>query len=136
MMPVRATFGLGVVNQTFEIRNGVLISPQKPIQLGFQGSPAAANLDGFYTAFGNVFKVGGAGNLEVFTGLFGAINDALAVFIKSVQVNPVSPVKTVASVGFFAPILAASALHDVIIYHKYHLISLAFRKSCWLLAAS
>jgi hypothetical protein len=136
MMPVRATFGLGVVNQTFEIRNGVLISSYEPVQFGLQSSPAAADFDGLDAAFGDIFEVGGARNLEVFTGLFGAINNVSAVFIKSVEVDPLTPVKTVASVGFFAPILAASALHDVIIYHKYHLISLAFRKSCWLLAAS
>jgi hypothetical protein len=86
-------------------RNGGLISPQKPVQLGFQGAPAAADFDGFDAALGNVFKVGGAGNLEVLTGLFGGINDLLAVFIKTVAVAAIAPVKTAASVGFFATIL-------------------------------
>jgi len=110
------------------VRNGGLISPQKPVQLGFQGAPTAANLDGFDAALGNVFKVSGAGNLKVLTGLFGGINDLLAVFVKSVAVAVIAPVKTAASVGFLATILAASALHDMIIYHKYHLIFFEYRE--------
>jgi len=112
----------------YEVRNAVLISPQKPIQLGFQGAPAAADFDGFDAAFGNVFEVGGAGNLEVCTGLFGGINDVLTVFIKSVVVAVIAPVKTAASVGFFATIFTASALHAVIIYHKYHLMFFQYRE--------
>jgi hypothetical protein len=109
-------------------RKGLLISPQKPIQFGFQGTPSAADFDGFNAALANVFEVGGAGNLEVFTGLFGGINDLLAVFIESVAVAAIAPVKTTASVGFFTPLFAASALHDVIIYHKYHLIFFEYRE--------
>ena len=96
-----------------------LLSPQKPIQLGFQGAPAAPDFDGLDASFGDVFEEGGSRNLEVSTGLFGGINDLLAVFIQSVGVDPVAAVKTAASVGLFSPICAASALHYVIIYHKY-----------------
>jgi hypothetical protein len=110
-------------------RKGLLISPQKPIQFGFQGTPSAADFDGFNAALANVFEVGGAGNLEVFTGLFGGINDLLAVFIKSIGVAPIAPVNSAAAVGFFAPILTASALHYVIIYHKYHLIINSYAKT-------
>jgi hypothetical protein len=115
-------------HRRYEVSKGGLISPQKPVQLGFQGAPAAADFDGFDAAFGNVFKVGGAGNLKVHTGLFGGIYDLLAVIIKSVDVAAIASVKTAASVGFFASIIATSALHDVIIYHKYHLMFFEYRK--------
>jgi len=106
----------------FTVLSGSFAS-QNPIELGFEGAPAAADFDGFNAAFGNVFEVGGAGNFKVFTGLFGGINDALAVFtIKSAEMAVEAAVKAAASIRFFSPIFTASALHDMIIYHKYHLV--------------
>ena len=106
-----------------------LISPYKAVQLGFEGSPAAADFDGLDAAFGDILEVGGSRNFEILTGLFGGINDFVAVFIKSVGVDPIAPVKTAAPVGFFAPIFTASALHYVIIYHKYRLITYKYAKT-------
>jgi hypothetical protein len=37
-----------------------LITANKPIELGFQRAPAAADFDGFDAALGNVFEVGRA----------------------------------------------------------------------------
>ena len=96
-----------------------LLSSQKPVQLGFQGSPAAADFDGLDAPLGDVLEVSGSRNLEVFTGLFGGVNDLLAVFIKSVRVTPVAAIKTASSVGLLSPINTASTLYYVIIYHKY-----------------
>ena len=96
-----------------------LIASQEAVQLGFQGAPAAADFDGLDAAIGDILEVGRAGNFEVYAGLFGGINNFLSVFIKSVGVASVAPVKTTAPVGFFSPIDAASALYNVIIYHKY-----------------
>jgi len=111
-----------------EIGAAGLLSSQKAIQLGFQSAPAAADFDGLDATFGDVFEVSGAGNFEVLTGFFGGINDFMAVFIKSIGVAAIAPVKTAAPVGFFAPIFTASALYDMIVYHKYHLISLKYQK--------
>jgi hypothetical protein len=97
----------------------LLIASQEAIQLGFQGAPAAADFDGLDAAFGDILEESRAGNFKVQAGLFGGINDFLAVFIKSVGIAPVAPVKTAAPVGLFSPIYAASALYNVIIYHKY-----------------
>ena len=132
MKPVWTAFGIGTVNQTHEMmfwnreliastaalwsKEGVLISPQKAIQLGFQGAPAAADFDGFDAAFGDIFEVGRPWNFKVHTGLFGGINDVLAVFtIRSVEMAIEAAVKAAAPVGFFSPIFTTSALHDVII---------------------
>jgi hypothetical protein len=105
------------------------VSAQKPVQFGFERTPAAADFNGPDAAFRNIFEVGGTRNLQIFTGLFGGINVFVAVFIKSVGKTPVAPVKTAAPVVFFAPIFTASALHDVIVNHNYHLKSSEYQKN-------
>jgi hypothetical protein len=96
-------------------------APQNPIQFGFQGAPAAADFDGFDAAFGNILEVGRPGNFKVLAGLFGGINDVVAVFtIKPVAETIRTPVETAAPIGSFAPIFTAPALNDVIVYHICH----------------
>ncbi len=100
-----------------------LVSTQKAVQFGFERAPAAADFNGPDAAFSDVLEVGGSRNLEVFTGLFGGKYVFIAEFIKSVGKTPVSSIKPAASVAFFAPIFAASTLYNMIINHKYHLMS-------------
>lgn len=100
-----------------------LISSNKPIELGFQGAPAAADFDGFDAAFGDILEEGGPWNFKIDTGLFGRIDDVLAVItIRSIVMAIVAAVKSAAPVGFFSPIPTTSALHVVIIYHRYRLV--------------
>ena len=99
-----------------------LISSNKPIELGLQGAPAAADFDGLNATFGDILEEGWPWNFKVHAGFFGGINDILAVFtIRSIEMAVEAAVKSASPVGFFPPIPTTSALHDVIIDHKYRL---------------
>ena len=100
-----------------------LFSADKPIELGLQGAPAAADFDGPDAAFGDILEEGWPWNFKIDTGLFGRIDDVLAVItIGSIVMAIVAAVKSAAPVGFFSPVPTTSALHDVIIYHKSRLV--------------